>query len=196
MAGRPRDPDLEARLLAAAWSLLLANGYDELTIAKIAVEANAHRSDIYRRWASKAELVTAAVAAYQAPLAEADTGSLLSDLRAALDTLEARWSSAPASAIVAWLADVRRDPAAGDLHHTESKRATQALAQALRRAVERGEISAGADFDRTLGLVCDLLEGPVMHNHIFLREPLLPGELDLIAGSVHRVLVEGRGTGE
>ena len=54
MSGRPRDPGLEQRLLSAAWTLLTENGYDALNLTKVAAQAGAHRSDVYRRWPNKA----------------------------------------------------------------------------------------------------------------------------------------------
>ncbi|HWD01225.1 MAG TPA: TetR/AcrR family transcriptional regulator [Amycolatopsis sp.] len=193
MAGRPRDPDLEVRLLAATWSLLLAEGYDDLSFAKIAVEANAHRSDIYRRWPTKAQLVTAAVAEHQPPMADVDTGSLRGDLRAILDDTEARWSSASAAAIVAWLADLRRDPVAGHAHREMARRGSQPLLTALARAVQRGEIPERVDLTRAAVLAGNLIEGPLMHNHVFLQPRLSSADLDVLAESVLRVLTEQLG---
>jgi AcrR family transcriptional regulator len=44
VAGRPRDPRLEAKLLATAWSLFTEHGYDALTLTRVAREAGADLS--------------------------------------------------------------------------------------------------------------------------------------------------------
>ena len=87
MPGRPRDPELERRLLAAAWDLLTEDSYAALTLAQVAVRAGAHRSDVYRRWPTKTRLVADTLAAHLPPVSEADTGSLLSDIRVYVDDL-------------------------------------------------------------------------------------------------------------
>jgi AcrR family transcriptional regulator len=74
VTGRPRDPELEQRLLAAAWQLVTSEGYDALTLTKVATEAKAHRTDVYRRWGSKALLVADAMAAHLPPVPAVDTG--------------------------------------------------------------------------------------------------------------------------
>src|SRR3954468_22368206 len=93
MAGRPRDPELEQRLLGAAWSLLRSRGYDALTLTKVAAQAQAHRTDVYRRWSSKAQLVVDVLAEHLPPVSDPDTGTLRSDLRAIIDDFAESWSS-------------------------------------------------------------------------------------------------------
>ncbi|SDM33329.1 TetR/AcrR family transcriptional regulator [Allokutzneria albata] len=188
MAGRPRDPDLERRLLAAAWSLLTSQGYDTLTLTQVATRAKAHRTDVYRRWSSKARLVTDALAEHLPPVSEVDTGSLRTDLRAFVDDLAASWSSPWIDGLVGLLADLRHDADADIAFRTMAERRGQPLVNAITRAVRRGEIRAAPD----LFLAGDLLEGPLMHRRLFGRQPLTPDYLDAVAQSAHRMLT---GTG-
>ena len=81
MPGRPRDPELDTRLLAAAWSLLTTEGYDALSLTKVAARAQAHRTDVYRRWGSKAQLVADVLAEHLPPVSPVDTGALAGDIR-------------------------------------------------------------------------------------------------------------------
>jgi AcrR family transcriptional regulator len=60
-AGRPRDPRLDAKVLASTRRLLRRVGYNRLTIEAVARDAGIHRPAIYRRWRSKADLVHEAV---------------------------------------------------------------------------------------------------------------------------------------
>src|SRR5690242_4609425 len=110
MPGRPRDPELEKRLLAAAWALLTTSGYDALTLTKVAAEAKAHRTDVYRRWSTKAQLVTDVLAVHLPPISQFDTGSLLGDIRAYLEDLAASWRAPWIDGLVGLLADLRHDP--------------------------------------------------------------------------------------
>jgi len=82
-AGRPRDGDLEQRILVATQDVLIEEGYAGTTIAAVARRAHCGKSAIYRRWATKVELVVAAVRASQVRSELPDTGSLRGDLLAA-----------------------------------------------------------------------------------------------------------------
>lgn len=184
MSGRPRDPELEQRLLAAAWSLLTRNGYDALTLTRVAAEAGAHRSDVYRRWPSKARLVTDALAAHLPEIPDIDTGSLHTDLRAYLDRLAAAWSSDWIDGLVGLLADLRTDVDAELAFRAMAERRGAPMRAAIGHAVDRGELSDGLDLE----LLGDLLEGPLMHRRLVARLPLTPSYLDSVARIAHRVL--------
>lgn len=55
--GRPRDDSAGPALLEAARKLVSVHGYGAVSVQKIAEEAGVGRQTLYRRWASKAELV-------------------------------------------------------------------------------------------------------------------------------------------
>ncbi|GAA3566883.1 TetR/AcrR family transcriptional regulator [Amycolatopsis ultiminotia] len=184
MPGRPRDPDLEQRLLSTAWSMLTEHGYDALALAQVAAGAKAHRSDVYRRWPSKARLVTDVLAEFLPPVADADTGSLYSDLRAFVGDLAAAWSPAWNDGLLGLLADLRHDTDADATFRRMSALRSQPLVNAIARAVRRGEIAEVPD----LPLVGNLLEGPLMHRRTFGHRPMTPDDLDVLAQSVHRFL--------
>jgi AcrR family transcriptional regulator len=186
MSGRPRDPGLEQRLLSATWLLLTGGGYDAITMARVATEANAHRSDVYRRWQTKAQLVTAALAQHLPPIPEVDTGSLYLDLRAGLDGFATAWSAPWMDGLMGLLADLSRDPDADAAFHAMAARRGRPMAEAIQRAVQRGEISEPVNLD----LAGDLLEGPLMHRRMITRRPLTSEDLDMIALSAHRFLTK------
>ncbi|HSA41422.1 MAG TPA: helix-turn-helix domain-containing protein, partial [Mycobacterium sp.] len=56
-AGRPRDPRIDAAILAATAELLVEIGYPNVTMAAIAERAGTTKTALYRRWPGKAELV-------------------------------------------------------------------------------------------------------------------------------------------
>ena len=59
--GRPRDVDVDRRILAATFRQLVDVGYGALSIEAVAAEAGVAKTTIYRRHPSKAELVVAAL---------------------------------------------------------------------------------------------------------------------------------------
>lgn len=190
MPGRPRDTELESRLLAAAWSLLTSDGYDALTLTRVAARAGAHRTDVYRRWSSKVQLVTDVLAAHLPPVSEVDTGSLLGDIRTYVGDLAASWSSPWIDGLVGALADLRRDPDAELAFLALAQRRGQGMRDALARALERGEIAELPE----LVLTGDLLEGALMHRRMIARQPLTPEFLDAVAAMAHGVLTTARAT--
>ena len=92
--GRARDRRIDENVLAATVRQLSAYGYEALSVAAVADEANTTRQAVYRRWATKSDLVAASMGAM------ADVGS--GDLFQRTD------SAAPFDALVAELEDFRR----------------------------------------------------------------------------------------
>jgi AcrR family transcriptional regulator len=73
--GRPRDELIDAHLLEVTRRHLAEYGYAAMSLVAIAEDAGTTRPTIYRRWPTKADLATAAVAA----LAEASTPPVTDD---------------------------------------------------------------------------------------------------------------------
>ena len=80
--GRPRDPGYDKTILDAALEILTEKGYAGLTIDGVAARTGVGRPTIYRRWASKPELVIAALAQGIGLSPTPDTGVLRDDLLA------------------------------------------------------------------------------------------------------------------
>ena len=78
--GRPRDPDIDAAVLAAARSLLATHGYEAMSVVAVADAAGTTRQAIYRRWATKADLATAAIASLSQADQRPDTSDPFADL--------------------------------------------------------------------------------------------------------------------
>lgn len=62
--GRPRDPALDAAILAAALRLFLAHGIDGMSIEQVAKRAGVGKPTVYRRWSTKELLVADAIEAH------------------------------------------------------------------------------------------------------------------------------------
>lgn len=78
--GRPRDLELEQKILAETFSQLSQRGYAELRIESIARAVGCGKATIYRWWPEKATLTADALLAGVEPGELPDTGSLLEDL--------------------------------------------------------------------------------------------------------------------
>lgn len=77
-------PEREQQLYDAVLDQLREDGYEALTMEKIAARATCGKSTLYRQWKTKPQLVAAALRAdRRGTLAAVDTGTLAGDLREA-----------------------------------------------------------------------------------------------------------------
>lgn len=83
--GRPRDPELDERILDAARRLLAERGYQGLSIDAVARAAGTTRPTVYLRFSGREDLATSAVAgmAVEEPLPQTDDirSDLIAELR-------------------------------------------------------------------------------------------------------------------
>lgn len=158
-SGRPLDPTRADAIRRATLELLAERGYDRLTVEAVAARAGAGKATVYRRWESKAELVTDAMDdLLRPPEPLPDTGSLRTDL----DVLCSLLSDEPGNRdfdVVQGLASAlphdRELMAAFNEHCIEPRR--MALDEMLRRAVVRGEMPAGKDVELLTSVIPALI---------------------------------------
>lgn len=79
-AGRPRDPEIDRRLIEAALKELGAQGFAGMSIDRIAERTGIGKPAIYRRFPDKAALAIAAIAALTINESPAASGDLVEDL--------------------------------------------------------------------------------------------------------------------
>ena len=185
---RRRGAELEEALLAAAWDELEQKGYDAFTIESVAARARTARAVIYRRWATKHDLMRAAILQHEKDerVALPDTGSLRGDLVEVLRSANRR--RAPLIGFLvsahtgAWggssrsLADVRNEFLGGR---------TSLLDQVLDRAVERGELDPERLTPRVRAVAFDLFR----HEVLMTQRPVADEVIDEIVDDVVLPLV-------
>lgn len=159
--GRQRDRSLDAVILDAALAGVADVGYDRMTMDEVAARAGVGKAAIYRRWASKADVVAAAIAHWRrehGPGDPIDTGSLLGDIDALVQAVP-RYSESDLGTIRVILgvatAAVQDAALAAAIDDFVLSVPRQILRSILERAVTRGEIPAGRD----LSLVPDVALG-------------------------------------
>jgi len=82
--GRPRSPEVDREILRAAMLVMARGGYARMSVEEVATEAGVSRPTIYLRYGGKAELATAALAAYRDRGRPEETGDTRADLVARL----------------------------------------------------------------------------------------------------------------
>jgi AcrR family transcriptional regulator len=160
--GRPRSAAADQAILAATLDLLVEDGYRALTMERVRERSGVGKATIYRRYASKEELVRAAIVHLNSdiPLPD-DTGSLEGDYLAVVQIVLARAESTGALALMPrLLGDVADD---ADMHALFSEHLVEPRRRVVRgvleRAVARGEVRADADLD----VAIDLIVGPMIY---------------------------------
>jgi len=151
---RSRDP----AILNAALAALTENGYEATNMDDIAARAGVGKAAIYRRWSSKAALMTDVLVYWRPDLRSdvtPDTGSLAGDFDALVERAARNDAELITNDLVLRVAlQATRDPqlaaALGDLMLLRGGRI---ISTVLARAAARGEIAA----DRDWSLVADAL---------------------------------------
>lgn len=167
--GRPRSPQADEAILAAAREMLAEGGLTNLTVEGTAQRAGVAKTTVYRRYASRLDLAIAAVAA------------LLSDTVLAGETIEDKTvsglnlfeeSMGSAGAQAAYLAVAAAAAADPSVHRRFAEMVLvpteQKLQADLQQAIEDGQADPDADID----LVYDVLVGTLLHRFVIRKQPM------------------------
>ena len=160
MPGRPRSEASHQAIIEATLELLVEAGYGSLTMEAVRTRAGVGKATIYRRWASKEELVRDAIVFLHDEFDTPDTGSLRGDYEALAQVVRASASRGGATLMPRLLGEAVNDPelfAIFRANLVEPRRA--ALRTVLGRAVARGEIRGDIDLE----LILDLFAGPAVY---------------------------------
>ncbi len=153
--------------------MLIETGYDGMTIDMVAARAKAGKATVYRRWASKAELVIDAVSCMKKSAIDLDhlpdTGTLRGDLVATIKPHTIEDGERKLQVMAGLVSMLTRNP---DL--TEAANAALIEPRAtvnrilMHRAAARGEIPPDCDID-TLSLV---MPSMVAYRVLILKKPV------------------------
>jgi AcrR family transcriptional regulator len=147
---------LEEAILQAVRAEVAEHGYAATTYEAVATRARTSKPVLYRRWATKARMVLAAMTAVQASdYTTPDTGSLRGDLAALLQSMRTGFEQNGRSTLLSLIADLRQQDAAA-LRTLMFARGVEMVRPALIRAQERDELGPGRLPERVLLLPFDL----------------------------------------
>ena len=153
--------------------MLVETGYDGMTIDMVAARAKAGKATLYRRWASKAELVIDAVGCMKKSTVDLDhlpdTGTLRGDLIAMIKPHTIEDGERKLQVMAGLISMLSRDPGL-----TEAVNAALIEPRAsvnrifMRRAAARGEIPPDCDID-TLSLIMPAMAA---YRVLILKKPV------------------------
>jgi len=164
--GRPRDADVDERILETAFRHLVREGYGGTSIEAVAADAGVAKTTIYRRYPTKRDLVVAALRA-ETPFPEPPP-----DLSAkqALElfvrgAIAALIDSGAIRVLGSLLVEEQREPGLLGVFRERILFPRRALVdQMLRRGIDRGEIRP--DIDPLV--VTEMVAGAVFGHHAIL----------------------------
>jgi len=148
-AGRPRDPACDAAILRATLDAFEACGYTGVSIEGVAARAGVSKATVYRRFATKADLVVEAVK--EGLCIEdvlPDTGDLRADLVAMMRPLMHHLRGDHGQLLITFAAERVRNPDLAEaFDRSVVGRKREHMRHLVQSAVQRGDLPADADVD-------------------------------------------------
>jgi AcrR family transcriptional regulator len=168
--GRPREERADRAILAAALELMAEQGVRDLRMDDVADRAHVGKATIYRRYRSKDELVTAAVAALVSEITVPDTGSTRRDLQALMRGAVAVYRGSVEAGVMPGLIDAMSRDAelARTVREGFLAERRAALRAVLERGMERGDLRADLDLE----LALDALGGALFYRLLVTGGPI------------------------
>jgi AcrR family transcriptional regulator len=189
--GRKRDHTRDPEILEAALAVLAECGYEAMTMDMVASRAKAGKATLYRRWPSKAELVIEAVACMKQEMSSLesapDTGTLRGDLIALIRPHSMEDSQRKVQVMGGLVSMLSRDPQLADaVDEAITEPRARLNRMLMQRAIERGEVRAGADIDTIAHI------GPSMtaYRTLVQRKPV---DRDFLVGLIDGVVLPALG---
>lgn len=178
--GRPRSQESEDSILNVTLDLLGKVGFQGLTIEAVSSMARVSKSTIYRRWASKEELVIAAFD--RAPDLEVPAqGNVRDDLIYLLKQLRDYVQTTPLSHVLPTIVGAcASNPRLMDTLEPVILRRREATREILNRAIENKEINGDIPIDT----MADMLTGPVLLRMFFMRGDVSDAALSCLVNTV------------
>lgn len=160
---------------------LMARPYRDISVESIASRAGVHKTTVYRRWGSKAELIAQALSSAAAAAIEIpDTGRVESDLRALSRSVGAVLADPNSAAITrALVAGAAESPEISALMDRFWATRLGAISAIVDRAVGRGEIPPGTDAAELM----HALAAPLYYRLLVTREPVTEQDSDRAAAA-------------
>lgn len=168
--GRPRNFEAEQAILAAAYDLLMEEGFSSVTVEKIAERAQVSKVTIYKWWPNKAAVVMAGfLSAASARLPIPDTGSVFTDTLIHATNLARFLTSREGKIITELIGEGQFNPGLAEAYRESYFKPRRLEArQLLERGIKRGELKETLDLELSI----DMIYGPIFYRLLVTGEAL------------------------
>lgn len=179
--GRPRTEAITGAILQATVALIAEEGIGALTMDAVAARSRVSKPTIYRRWATKQELVIHAIGTRISEVSVPDLGGFRAELEWLLTRRLQMYTEPGSDRLIAGLVGAAAEDEA---YREAARRGTEVLleetARVVRRGIERGEVRQDAD----VPTVVTVIASPLVFRSIvelgLLDRSLVAGVVDLI----------------
>ena len=153
--GRPRDPGLDAAILAAAEARLREHGYAGMSIEAVAAAAGTSVASVRRRYHDRPALAAAVIDAWRAVPLPAPSGPPRSRALAVLENFRRNLVLGDSMPLLGTLlAEESRHPELMERFRTRLVKPRRAmLAQAIREGVAAGELARSTEVDAVVNML-------------------------------------------
>lgn len=182
--GRPRSTTADQAILDATADLLAEQGFLGLSVEAVAARAGVAKTTVYRRWATKDDLVMDAMGCIKRPPPAPPGESVRKDLLFMLNGMRDAWFTGRIGRLMGRLAadgierpDLYRqgrDKFVGPRH--------AALRRIIQRGIDEGSIRADADPEWVISMLCS----PVIAASLTHQDALPRRQLEFILDTVLR----------
>ncbi|TRV73118.1 TetR/AcrR family transcriptional regulator [Streptomyces sp. 130] len=183
--GRPREERVTRAVLDAVVELVTENGMGALTMDAVAARAGVSKPAMYRRWATKQDLVLAAAESRIGPLTVPDMGDFRAELRAVLTARMEAYRQPGVSRLLAGVigsaSEAGAEPGA---YRAYTARVMSETRHLLERGVARGDVRADVDIAAAATLVAASLVFRMVGEQRLPDQRLVDSVVDLIGRAV------------
>lgn len=163
--GRPKSLQSHQAMLQATLELLAEVGFDGMSIDGIAARAGVGKTTIYRRYASKEELVADAIESVRQDVVIPDTGSIWGDIDALIESAAQITFSPLGKKTVAMI--INSASSNSQFARIYSEKYLQPRRDAFAVVLERAKARKEIPVDLEPGIVFDMMSGIMLYGLIF-----------------------------
>ncbi|WCO66271.1 TetR/AcrR family transcriptional regulator [Iamia majanohamensis] len=172
----PRVARTRHDVLAAARAVLLDEGWERVTLARVAERSGYARTTLYRHWPQRLDLLRDLIREEGRLTHTAKTGDLRADLVAELEAFRvALTTTGFGSVFIAIGQQAGDDPEFADLNREMRAEGGRVLHGIVADGVQRGELASDLRPDAAI----PQLVGPVLFRHLFEPDDVLDSEFVL-----------------
>lgn len=185
--GRPRDPQADEAIITAIIDVLIEHGFGGFTVEAVAARAGVGKATIYRRWATKEDLVLAAAERVMVHDEPEDTGSLREDLVGWYwEKFRTKAATTTDRLLGQVIIEATVNPELKKLLGRFIRGRRQVISEVVDRACARGEC---AEVD--VPLLIDLISGALMHRSLFGDRQLRRSDVEDVVDATLRGVGSG-----
>jgi AcrR family transcriptional regulator len=177
----PRAERSRVAMLNAARKLLVTEGWDSITHAKVSAAAGVGRATAYRHWSTNTELALEAASLETESLRPAHTGDLRSDVIAELRELRSALTDRGLKPLMLLITQrATYDEEFRKIRQQLLQRGTGPIRAMLRDAARSGELRNNVDVDEMLSM----LAGPIIYEIVMRDRPFPDRRITTLADIV------------